>query len=223
MSTRAHPLAPDCFYHLYNRGTDKRTIFHSPSDYQRFLELLYLCNSDMSINVRDIHKTYDSVFQFERASALVHVGAFCLMPNHFHMLIKVDVNEGASHFMGKLSTGYSMYFNKKYERSGALFQGSFKSELVDNDKYLKYLYSYIHLNPVKLLQPDWKERGIDQQERAYKYAAEYEYSSLPDYSGSTRPEGKILYPEAFPDYFKDAASHRDELISWLNYQDKENP
>src|SRR3989344_1697653 len=79
------------------------------------------------------------------------------MPNHFHILIREKIEGGISKYMLKLMTGYSMYFNKRYERTGKLYEGVFKSSLLDKDTYLKYIYSYIHLNPAKLQDKNWRE------------------------------------------------------------------
>jgi hypothetical protein len=110
-----------------------------------------------------------------------------------------------------------MYFNKRNNRSGSLFQGTFKSQHADTDEYLKYLYSYIHLNPVKLIDPTWKEEGVKDFSIAYEYAASFEYSSLIDYLGIERDEGVILNQAPFPGYFQTAAGHRAELFEWLSY------
>ena len=219
MSTRFTALVPGEFYHIYNRGTDKRTIYLDEFDYKRFTELLYLCNSSYAINIRDVHRDYDSSFEFNRGEQMVAIGAYCLMPNHFHILATPLVDSGLSTFMAKLTTGYSMYFNKKYERSGVLFQGVFKSEHIDSDEYLKYLYAYIHLNPVKLIDPKWKEEGSKDAAKSFDYAASFAYSSLPDYLGRVRPESAILNQEPFPEYFATAASVKDELFEWLRYQE----
>jgi putative transposase len=110
-----------------------------------------------------------------------------------------------------------MYFNKRYDRSGALFQGRFKSQYANNNEYLKYLYAYIHLNPVKLIDKDWKERGSKDAAKSFDFAASYVYSSLPDYLGHIRPEQKIIDKAPFPDYFTTVADHRTELFDWLTY------
>lgn len=220
MTTRHHVLAPEEFYHCYNRGTDKRTIFFDRADYERFLELLYLCNSASPVNVRDIKKLRNSVYDFERGESLVSIGAYCLMPNHFHILITSQIEGGITTFMSKVSTGYSMYFNKRYARTGALFQGKFKSQHADSDEYLKYLYAYIHLNPVKLIDKDWKERGSKDAAKSFDFAASYNYSSLGDYLGRLRLEKKILDTAPFPDYFSTAADHQTELFEWLNYSNE---
>jgi putative transposase len=208
-------LVPGECYHVYNRGTDKRTIYLDESDHVRFTELLYVCNSQKTVSVREIHREYESVYEYERGEALVTIGAYCLMPNHFHILIKPNIEKGLSMYMNKLTTGYSMYFNKKYQRSGALFQGAFKSEHANNDQYLKYLYAYIHLNPVKLIDSNWKEQGSEDAAKSFNFAASFRYSSLPDYLGVVRPENIIIDPAPFPEYFKTADDARAELFDWL--------
>jgi len=169
MGQRALQFSEQEFYHVYNRGTDKRTIFLDESDYKRFKELLFLCNSEESVDVRAIYREYNYVYEYKRGNQLVAIGAYCLMPNHFHILLTPVVPGGISLFMKKLGTSYSMYFNKKNERSGALFQGRFKAEMASDDVYLKYLFSYIHLNPIKLIQSDWKEKGLNDTEKSYDY------------------------------------------------------
>lgn len=217
MVTRNHELAFGEYYHVYNRGVDKRTIFEVSSDYKRFVESLYLANLDTPTNVRDIKQTKDSVFEFEHDEKLVAIGAYCLMPNHFHVLLTPLQDGGVSKFMNKLATSYTMYFNKKYNRSGSLFQGPYKSSHADSDEYLKYLYAYIHLNPVKLIQSNWKETGVYDEGSAYDHAVSYQFSSLYDYCGSNREEVKVLNQSKFPIYFQSPAAHQAELFSWLTY------
>ena len=110
-----------------------------------------------------------------------------------------------------------MYFNQKYERTGTLFEGKFKARHANNDEYLKYLYSYIHLNPIKLIDSTWKEKGISDAKKAYLYASSYEYSSLPDYTAEVREQNKIINPNPFPDYFLNAGGVQKELLEWLTY------
>ncbi|HMO82805.1 MAG TPA: transposase [Candidatus Paceibacterota bacterium] len=180
---------------------------------------MYLCNSSVPICYRDICRDFSSVFEFDRDDQLVAIGAYCLMPNHFHILATPLVEDGISTFMEKIGTGYSMYFNKRNSRTGSLFQGTFKSQHADTDEYLKYLYAYIHLNPVKLIDPTWKEVGIKDAVIAYDYAASFQYSSLPDYLSKDREEKAILNPAPFPEYFQTAAEHQAELFEWLNFKE----
>lgn len=219
MTTRVIQLLPEEFYHIYNRGTDKRTIFFDSADYNRFLELLYLSNSEYLVKVRDVKKGKKSVYEFDRGKQLVAIGAYCLMPNHFHLLLTPLIDNGISIFMGKLCTSYSMYFNKRYERTGSLFQGTFKSSHANTDEYLKYLYAYIHLNPVKLIDPTWKEFGIQNADEAFIYISNYKYSSLSEYLRQLREENSIIETSPFPEYFSEHKNIKKELIEWLNFDE----
>jgi len=131
---------------------------------------------------------------------------------------------GISKFMQKLSTAYSMYFNSKYKRTGSLFEGKFKSEHAETDRYLKYLFSYIHLNPVKLVQADWKKAGIKNKKQAINFLSNYKYSSFLDYSVlKSRPEFAILDKESFPRYFPNREKFLKEIFEWLSYNSSEYP
>ena len=140
------------------------------------------------------------------------------MPNHFHLLVTQIEGGSISKFMQKLTTGYSMYYNKKYERTGSLFEGKFKSEHANIDNYLKYLFSYIHLNIIKLIQKDWKEVGIKNKNEATDYLNEYKYSSYLDYLGIDRKENSILNREDFPDYFPTKELFKKDIFEWLSYR-----
>lgn len=218
MATRNTAFAPQEFYHIYNRGTDKRTIYETPQDYSRFQELLYVANGDKPVTLKDIQKHHDNVYEYDRGAPLVAIGAYCLMPNHFHILLTPLAEAGISKFMGKLSTGYSMYFNKKYDRTGRLYEGSYKFKHADSDEYLKYLFAYIHLNPVKLIQADWKEKGLVNSEEAYEYVSNFKYASLIDYQQSPRRECPILNSAPFPEYFSTSNIRKQELTEWLTFQ-----
>lgn len=205
------------YYHLYNRGVDKRVIFPSVRDYKRFLMLLYLANSTEDVRVANILRATNSndIFKLERADPLVAIGAFCLMPNHFHLLVTPLTENGISKFMLKLQTGYSMYFNTKNERKGALFQGPFRSVHADNDQYLKYLYSYIHLNPAKLLDPKWKE-SASSKSALMKFAESYAYSS---YAAYIHDFHTITEPTKFPEYFSSREEVEFHISDWLTEPD----
>ena len=212
---RGFSFAIDEYYHTYNRGTDKRTIFSAPSDYERFVALLYLCNGNIPLIFRELE--VDDHFERQRGETLVDIGAYCLMPNHFHILVKEKKERGVSSFMKKLLTSYSMYFNKKYERTGSLFEGAFKARHADTDVYLKYLFSYIHLNPAKLIDHDWKSNMHTNPEKLFDYVNRYSYSSLPDFQGSNRKEKVILNKAVFPDYFETKKGVTSSITEWLAY------
>ncbi len=138
------------------------------------------------------------------------------MPNHFHILLTEAVEGGVSKFMQKLGTAYSMYYNKKYQRSGGLFEGKFKSQHANTDEHLKYLFSYIHLNPIKLIQKDRKEKGIKNIKDSIEYLNKYSYSSYLDFIGTKRIQNKILNIEPFPRYFPNSTFFNQEILEWLS-------
>lgn len=212
MATRSVNFAPGEFYHVYNRGTDKRIIFSDKSDQDKFLERLYVCNSAQSLDIREVRRTHKDIYTYDRKETLVSIGAYCLMPNHFHLLITPHSDTSLSTFMNKLGTSYTMYFNKRNERTGTLFESTYKAKHANSDNYLKYLYAYIHLNPTKL----YITKDNQNVNEVFDRISHYPYSSLPDYLGISRPENNILSPETFPEYF---ASHTDikaDLREWIN-------
>jgi putative transposase len=115
-------------------------------------------------------------YKFQRKEQIVEIEAFVLMPNHFHLLIKNTYD--ISLFMKKLQGAYTLYFNQKYNRSGTLWESKFKSIHIENDKYYKYLFSFMQLNPIKLIQSNWKEKGIKNINKAWNFLENYSYSSL---------------------------------------------
>jgi putative transposase len=205
------------FYHVYNRGTEKRDIFMNNHDYERFLSLLYLANSKDKVDLKRQGSTLSELLSIDK-SDLVDICAYCLMPNHFHLIIREKEEGGISKFMQKLITAYTMYFNKIRDRSGTLFQGKFKAVHVDTDRYLKYLLAYVHLNPVKLIEPDWKNIGLMNKSRAVKYLDQYNYSSYRDYSGDKRKESKIISIESIPEYSPDFSVMKKDFLEWLDGQ-----
>lgn len=151
------------------------------------------------------------------------IGAYCLMDNHFHILLKEIKDNGISDFMAKLQTGYSMYFNTKYKRTGSLFEGTFKARHVgDDDEYLKYLYAYIHLNPVKLSGSGWEKESkhIADPKKASQFLGHYEWSSYLDYCGLDREENALLERSLFPDYFSEKGSFEKFHRDWIDYEDE---
>jgi putative transposase len=207
------------FYHIYNRGNSKQKIFKDEEDYLRFITLLFTCNSVNNFNLFAVSRSKESAYLFERGEQIVSIGAYVLMRNHFHILIKEKKEGGISKFMQKLSTAYVMYYNKKYNRNGGLFEGKFKSRCLNTDRYLKYIFSYIHLNIIKLIQKDWKERGIKNKSQALGYLNNYQYSSYLDYIGVSRVQNKILNKNDFPRYFGSINDFKEEIFEWLNYEE----
>ncbi len=205
---RKVPLIAGETYHIYNRGAGKQRIFTGGADYDRFMSLLYLANSNQSTNYRNVWSKYkgrsltDFFKEEGRGPALVEVLAYALMPNHFHIVLKQKTDEGVTKFMRKLATGYSMYFNARYEHSGVLLQGRFKSSHIGTDPYFRYIFSYVHLNPLDIVMPGWKDGVIPSPNKARKFLADYRYASYHDYCVGERPERAILAYDTAPDFLK---------------------
>lgn len=157
------------YYHIYNRGVEKRDIFLDERDYKVFLHFLktYLSPLEPEDNLPKRRPktgvTPKTVYNF------ISLMAYCLMPNHFHLLVKQEVRDGISQLMNRIGTNYGMYFNKRYERVGPLFQGVYKAVLIDNEAQFLHLSRYIHLNPYEI------EGG------GFERLVAYPYSSYGDY------------------------------------------
>lgn len=193
MAYRRTPLAIGEWYHCYSRGVDKRTTFETENDYLRFLQLLYLAN-----DTRPIERSLfagdppDAILSRERVQPIVAIGAYCLMPNHFHILIHEITENGITRFMHKLGTGYTMYFNVRNKRVGNLFVKPFRSRHVDTDAYLYRVTQYIHLNPAEMFEPEWKIGRIKNFRALEEKLQNYKYSSLIDYHETMRRAAKSI-------------------------------
>lgn len=141
---RKIPIVTGEIYHVYNRGVDKRRIVKDEFDSERFLKSMIAFNTKRPVlSLRNAELRHDDVAPED---PLVEIIAYCLNPNHFHLILRQVVDGGVSEFMKRLSGGYTWYFNNKYERSGSLFQGTYKSVHVDTNEYLLQLSVYVTLN-----------------------------------------------------------------------------
>lgn len=170
-------------YHVFNRGTEKRNIFISQKDYQRFIVNLIMFNTQKFPLANISRYNLESAYQKTPSDPLVKIHAFSLLPNHFHLIIEQMENNGLSRFLHRIEMGYSRYFNKLYSRTGNLFQGAYRISHVNNDSYRLYLPLYIHLNPLDLLNSEksWKEKGVSNKEKAIDFLKNYPWSSLGEY------------------------------------------
>jgi len=135
-------------YHIYNRGVDKREVFSNPDNYARFLLSLQEFNRVDPIGgiYQNSFKKDDLATKSLSKNKLVEIIAYCLNPNHYHLILKQLRKDGISIFMRKAGSGYSMYYNNKQKRSGSLFQGPFKSVHIDSNEYLLYVSAYVNCN-----------------------------------------------------------------------------
>jgi len=195
----------DEIYHIYNRGTEKRTIFLEKLDYLRFVHSLFEFNDEnpasptnirfasrfpsqakavrieKCLEVQPLNIQY--LDKIKSRDPLVEILAFTLMPNHFHLLLREIKEGGIVRFMQKLGTGYAMYFNKKYDRVGTLFQGRFKARIVDTIEYLEYMLFYIHFNCLDLIEPEWRAGKVEDFQKTIRFLDTYRWSSYIDYIG----------------------------------------
>ncbi len=216
MTMRKTIFANNEYYHIYNRGVDKRKIFLDRNDHIRFLHDLYEFNDQKRttefarINVGGLASRIEK----KPRKKLVEIICFCQMPNHFHLILEQLVEGGISRFMHKLGTGYTMAFNIKEERSGALFQGTFKAVHIENENYLTHLSRYIHLNPVELKEPEWKEKGIKDWKTVNKFLEEYRWSSYLDCIGK-KNFPSITNKELLLGIFNDEKKYKKFVREWL--------
>lgn len=213
-------LANNEYYHIYNRGVDKRKVFLNKNDYIRFLHNLYEFNDEkrapeyIRISNHDVGGSTSHIDINEHREQLVDIICFCLMPNHYHLVLKQLIDDGISKFMQKLNTGYTMAFNIKNKRSGALFQGRFKAVHIENENYLTHLSRYIHLNPVELIEPNWKKYGIKNWKTVNDFLEKYRWSSYPDYIGKQNFPS-ITNRELLLDIFGNKKRYKNFVKEWL--------
>jgi putative transposase len=193
MAYRRIPFVVGEWYHCYSRGIDKRVVFDDHGDYRRFIGALYLCNDLQSIHRENYRDDIGSeLFSIHRSAPLVSIGAYCLLPNHFHILIKQNREGGISKFMQKVGTAYTMYYNTKNQRIGSLFVKPFRAKHVGEDMYFKRVAQYIHLNPAELFESRWKEGKAGDLSSLAQKITEYAYSSYPDFIKIPRAQRSIL-------------------------------
>ncbi|QQR65280.1 transposase [Candidatus Kaiserbacteria bacterium] len=171
-------------YHALNRGVDKRIIFLDTQDYARFVHDMYEFNSTLPAN----HTRYSQIADLrcrQLDERLVQIHGWCLMPNHYHLLLSECIEGGISLFLRKLNVGYAKYFNERYNRIGTLFQGRTKKILIDSDAHFLHILNYIHFNPLDMQEgtSDWRMKKIDNVDAAITYLKSYRWSSYLDYWG----------------------------------------
>lgn len=203
-------IVPNEFYHIYNRGVEKRDIFMNNEDRIRFLRCLKEFNNGNNIALRDltnyigVGETYGVSVRKRKKEfdPIVDIVCFCLMPNHFHLILRELILGGVSMFMRKLGNGYTGYFNLKYERVGSLFQGVYKAKHINTDEFFKHLVLYIHNNPVELAVPKWKEDGIKNLNRVSEFLNSYRWSSHNEYCGKSVYNNGIINKDLMAEFFE---------------------
>lgn len=208
--TLARAMAPGEYYHVFNRGARRHDLFKEERDWLRFLFLVLYCqapariaNTSRFIQTRALEDGFNvpaAHTQKIEAARLVELVSFCIMPNHFHLLLCEKEEGGIAQYMQRVTLGYTKYFNEKYGVSGHIFQGRYKSVHVSDNDQLLYLSAYIHRNPRELAK--WKD-----------YELAYPYSSFQDLVEQNR-WGKLLAPEIVLGQFDD--TRRSNYLDFVN-------
>lgn len=166
---RKQPLVVNEYYHIYNRGVDKRDIFLDEYDLKRFVESIIEFNSIEGIgSLANLRKSKTEPKALSKES-LVAIVAYCFNPNHFHFILKQSVDGGIAKFMQKIQAGYTYYFNVKYKRSGSLFQGTFKSQHIGSENYFNKIIAYVNNN--------YEVHDIPEDKKDYIFASDFEYKN----------------------------------------------
>lgn len=226
MPLRKTALVQGEIYHIYNRGVDKRDIFMDDEDRIRFIHDLYEFNDSNPVIKLNYHLSNNSEvglpnIQRKPRELLVEILVFCMMDNHFHLMIRSVSENGITEFMRKLGTGYTNYFNKKYERNGALFQGKFKSVHIEKDSHLMYLPIYIHFNPLDFEFPEWRKGKIKNFKKAIEFLGEYRWSSYMDYTGQ-KNFPSLIKKDFILQRVGNEVKFKKEVVDWLeNFNESE--
>ena len=205
MPRRKQPFVNDMFYHIYNRGVEKRTIFLDKHDYNRFLKILYYYQFGSPKPSFSQFKRFKHSL-LEENSQLIEFNCYALMPNHFHFCVRQLTNNGIHDSLRKTFDSYTRYFNKKYKRVGPLFQGQFQSKMITSEEQLLHLSRYIHLNPCSA---EFVSNPED-----YKYSSYKEFINYPESSGLCNPKPLLLFfkdPESYKKFVDDNKDYAKTL------------
>jgi len=185
------------FYHVFNRGVDKRPIFGRTQDFNRFLQSMEEFNTIQPIGSIYENSFLDQSVKLKRKKAkLVNIICYCLNLNHYHLILEQLVEGGISRYMKSLGGGFTKYFNGQHKRNGVLFQGQFKAKHIDTNEYLLHASAYVNLNNL-----------------AHKHAGNAFRSSWDEYcNDSTR---KLCKPKIILDQFKNKNEYKNFATSSL--------
>lgn len=203
MPARITPLVNEQIYHIYNRGVEKRRIFENRRTYKRFLQTIdYYQFEGPKPKFSNFIKF--KLFKPDPNKKIVDIVGYCLMPNHFHFLIRQVRDKGISEFLRKVSDSYTRYYNVKYDRVGPLLQGQFKAVLIENNEQLMHVSRYIHLNPiVSFLVND---------------LIDYEWSSYKDYTSEA--SNGFCAKDVILELFKSPKDYEQFVLDQVDYVQK---
>ncbi len=212
MPGRITPLVTDEIYHVYNRGINRQPTFNTKREYQRALSAIKFYRvSEPPFRLSkffELDKDRQSAVLklMDQAEKLVQIICFCLMPNHFHFLLKQKKDKGISKFMGNFQNSYTRYFNTRNERDGSLFLDQFKAKRIITEEQLIHVSRYIHLNPYT----DFLVKSLNELEN-------YPWSSYPDYLTGNN---EMIEQGLIMEIFKRADKYKQFVLDEADYQRK---
>lgn len=213
-------------YHILSRGVDKRKLFLNDEDYLRGIHDLFEFNDTEPVEnfghffrnqnqYIDVRRRYiETKREKRKRKLLVKIHTFCLMPNHYHLLLSEATENGIPLFMKKFNGGYARYFNEKYERKGTLFEGRYKKVIIKDEAHFVHLPYYIHLNPLDLIAPEWRGRKLNNFKKAMNFLDTYRWSSHLDYAGE-KNFPSVTQRDFLLGFFEGPKQYRRGITDWL--------
>ncbi|OGG80592.1 hypothetical protein A3A39_01420 [Candidatus Kaiserbacteria bacterium RIFCSPLOWO2_01_FULL_54_13] len=202
-------------YHVLNRGVDKRTIFMEDGDRVRFVHDMFEFNDREAANNTLRRLEMNDFVSRSFRDPIIEIHGWCLMPNHYHLLLSELVEGGLTLFIRRLNIGYAKFFNDKYKRDGTLFQGRTKKIRIASDPHFLHILHYIHLNPLDLTkEKGWRNVEIKNVRAALEHLDKYRWSSYLDYCGKKNFPSVIsmeLFRDVFRDYGKTIRSYLKDI------------
>lgn len=209
MPYRKTIFANNEIYHVVNRGVNHAPIFNNRSDYKRFVSSVDFSRYEAPMSYSHFSRLRadereDFLKSIQKEKPLVSIIAFCLMPNHYHLLLKQNKDKGIQIFMRNLQNSYAKYFNTKYERSGPLFQSAFKSVRIETNEQLSHVSRYIHLNPSSSYVIEINDLEV------------YKFSSFNNFLGKNI--FKFIVPDDVLENFDSIVEYKEFVFNHAEYQ-----
>jgi len=229
MPYRKEVFANEEIYHIILRGLGDDLIFKDLNDYYRGIFSIYEFNNLKPVSIKYRRETRnrfkkavrervsDNLVEEDAREKLVEILCFCFMPNHIHLLIRQLKDGGITKFMRKVGAGYAGYFNRKNGRKGYVFQNRFRSVHIEDDNQLRVIFNYIHANPISLIEPGWKEKGIKNFDKVIKFLEEYKWSSYRDYIGKENFPS-VTNRNFMSEFLGGDSGCKFAIEDWVNYK-----
>mgnify|MGYP001558324975 FL=1 len=235
MPYRKEEFANGEIYHIVLRGLDDNLIFKDINDYYRGIFSIYEFNNLKPVSIKYRRETRNrfkkairervsdnlpiDLIEKDNRDKLVEILVFCFMPNHIHLMLRQLKDNGITKFMRKVGAGYGGYFNRKYKRKGYVFQNRFRSVYIKDDNQLRIVFNYIHSNPISVIAPGWKEKGIKNSKEVIKFLEEYKWSSYQDYIG-IKNFPSVTSRDFMIEFMGGVNGCRVAIENWVEYKEK---